>query len=70
MFYFSSVGQKNFAVAILVHWVEFINFFVNDKGNSVILYVILLTSRAIRPYKMTELSFSLTEKIDEVNSVE
>ena len=45
-------------------------FYVNEKANLVILYVILLTKRAIQPYKMTELAFSLTEKMDEVNPVD
>ncbi|KAJ0457190.1 hypothetical protein HanIR_Chr15g0770951 [Helianthus annuus] len=70
MFYFSHVVQKGFTIAILVNWVNLSIFSVNEKGNSVILYVILLTRRVIPPYKMTELSFSLTEKMDEVRLVD
>ncbi|MFS7899029.1 hypothetical protein Hanom_Chr00s041327g01774481 [Helianthus anomalus] len=58
--------QKGFTVDILVHRVNFIPFFVNEKGNSVILYGRIVLPVNSITYKMTELPFSLTEKMDEV----
>ncbi|MFS7950786.1 hypothetical protein Hanom_Chr07g00587301 [Helianthus anomalus] len=50
--------------------VNFFHFSVNGNDSSVILFVILLTRMTIRPYKMTELLFSLTEKMDKINPVD
>ncbi|KAJ0509605.1 hypothetical protein HanIR_Chr11g0530841 [Helianthus annuus] len=70
MFHFSPVDPKVFTVPFHSIGLTSSIFSVTRKAIRSFYYVILLTRRTIRPYKMTELPFSLTEKIDEVNKVD